>query len=115
MLQVFDLVEPGKPVGPQRGLNFIRNYGDDFTVLACGGDGTFGWVLEGLRAKGLHPQVSVVPLGTGNDLARVLGWGGGYEGESAIKLFKELLNTESLFETFILLSLLATVSISPVI
>jgi len=78
-LQVFDLVEPGMPPGPQRGFNFIRKYGNDFTVLACGGDGTFGWVLESLRAKGLHPRVSVVPLGTGNDLARVLGWGGGFD------------------------------------
>ena len=77
--QVFDLMEPDAPPGPQRGLAFVRAYGDDFTVLACGGDGTFGWVLEALRERQLHPHVSVVPLGTGNDLARVLGWGGGFD------------------------------------
>lgn len=50
-------------------------------LLVCGGDGTVTWILtalencealEGLRE---HFPVGIVPLGTGNDLARSLGWG----------------------------------------
>ena len=47
-------------------------------VLVAGGDGTVARVIEAslnLDAD-LRPPIAILPLGTGNDLARTLGWGG---------------------------------------
>lgn len=78
-------------------LSFIKCF-QNCRVIACGGDGTVSWInsifdkflKEKTITKEEVPPIGIVPLGTGNDLSRVLGWGGGYEGESAISLFKEL-------------------------
>jgi diacylglycerol kinase (ATP) len=42
-------------------------------VVAVGGDGTVQEVINGLLAVGRSAQLGVVPVGTGNDLARSLG------------------------------------------
>lgn len=71
--QVFDLMNGG----PELGLRLFQKF-VTFRILVCGGDGSVGWVLSELDKLHLHKQcqLGVLPLGTGNDLARVLGWGG---------------------------------------
>ncbi|XP_049311749.1 eye-specific diacylglycerol kinase isoform X3 [Bactrocera dorsalis] len=87
--QVFDLTQGG----PKMGLELFRK-APNLRVLACGGDGTVGWVLSVLDMLNPPitpaPAVGVLPLGTGNDLARALGWGGGYTDEPVSKILREI-------------------------
>ena len=51
-------------------------------ICVFGGDGTVGWILSALAdifPSLKNPPVSICPLGTGNDLSRVLGWGWHYD------------------------------------
>ncbi|XP_017025188.1 diacylglycerol kinase 1 isoform X2 [Drosophila kikkawai] len=85
--QVYDLSKGG----PKEGLTLFKDL-PRFKVICCGGDGTVGWVLEAMDSIELatQPAIGVIPLGTGNDLARCLRWGGGYEGENIPKLMEKI-------------------------
>lgn len=61
-------------------------------VLVCGGDGTISWIMDELENLPFitPPSICVLPLGTGNDLARVLNWGGSYNHEKIQPILKEI-------------------------
>lgn len=46
---------------------------DYSTIIAVGGDGTASWILRGILEYGGETGFGLIPLGTGNDLARSLG------------------------------------------
>jgi len=95
--QVFDLCNGG----PLCGLYVFRKI-EKYRILVCGGDGTIGWVLQCLDNVGQdslcsNPPCAIVPLGTGNDLARVLRWGSGYGGdEDPMALLRDVIEAEEI-------------------
>ena len=97
---MFDLSQGG----PEPAIELYRRV-PGMRLLACGGDGTVGWVLscldrlEAEQPDHTHPghiqaAVGVLPLGTGNDLSRSLGWGGGYTDEPLSKILQSLQQAE---------------------
>uniref|UniRef100_A0A8B9TH95 Diacylglycerol kinase n=1 Tax=Anas platyrhynchos TaxID=8839 RepID=A0A8B9TH95_ANAPL len=72
--QVFDLSQGG----PKEALELYRKV-HNLRILACGGDGTVGWILSILDQLRLNPPppVAILPLGTWERLGQdtELGWG----------------------------------------
>eukprot|EP00743_Colponemidia_sp_Colp-15_P006084 GILK01006541.1.p1 GENE.GILK01006541.1~~GILK01006541.1.p1 ORF type:complete len:683 (+),score=94.87 GILK01006541.1:133-2049(+) len=92
MRQVFDLAV----THPEEGLSIYR-YVPNLRVLVCGGDGTAGWVLTSIERLKMDPAppIAVLPLGTGNDLARALGFGGAFKLHKLQRLLHTVLKADS--------------------
>ncbi|XP_070533846.1 diacylglycerol kinase theta-like isoform X3 [Ptychodera flava] len=95
--QVFDLDQGG----PLPGLHVFSQL-KKYRLLICGGDGTVGWVLSVLddmsqESVCSRPPIAILPLGTGNDLARTLKWGGGYEyGDDIYPILRAIVDAEEI-------------------
>jgi diacylglycerol kinase (ATP) len=62
-----------------RKLKASEEMGIKCRAIVCGGDGTVLWVVRELIEHGIrihNVPVGVIPIGTGNDFSRILGWGG---------------------------------------
>eukprot|EP00271_Cylindrocystis_brebissonii_P006256 TRINITY_DN1896_c1_g1_i1.p1 TRINITY_DN1896_c1_g1~~TRINITY_DN1896_c1_g1_i1.p1 ORF type:complete len:491 (+),score=80.65 TRINITY_DN1896_c1_g1_i1:286-1758(+) len=102
--QVFDLSKMSPSKVLEAGLGCFKDLaeGGDACAAEClarlrivvaGGDGTVGWMLSSVSAlevKVSVPPVGIIPLGTGNDLARSYGWGPAF-GSAARKAVKQRL------------------------
>uniref|UniRef100_A0A3Q4B4I1 Diacylglycerol kinase n=1 Tax=Mola mola TaxID=94237 RepID=A0A3Q4B4I1_MOLML len=95
-LLVFVNSKSGDNQGPHLGLRLFQKF-DTFRILVCGGDGSVGWVLSEIDTLTLHKQcqLGVLPLGTGNDLARVLGWGSACDDDTQLPQILEKLERAS--------------------
>ena len=71
-----------------------------FYLLACGGDGTVGWILSVMDSmkssfpRGRRPAIGIIPLGTGNDLSRSLNWGGKYRDKPLRKVLIDIAKSD---------------------
>ena len=64
-------------------------------VIAVGGDGTIGFVLNRMRLTELHDtEIGLIPLGTGNDLGRSLGIFRIYDQRGLLACVKRLLKAQ---------------------
>jgi diacylglycerol kinase (ATP) len=86
-IQVWDLAHGG----PEKVLKSFSVL-SRFQLLVCGGDGTVSWIISALEKLKLErwPPIGILPLGTGNDLSRIHGWGGGYNNESLLLILSQI-------------------------
>ena len=87
-IQVWDLATGG----PEEILESFTARFSRLRILVCGGDGTVSWIVSTIDKMQLQrrPPIAILPLGTGNDLARIHGWGGGYNNEPLTAILEQV-------------------------
>merc|ERR1719411_964769 len=104
--QVIDLDETSMEDGLKLCQMIHENNDVRCICLVAGGDGTIGWVLNTMDKLGLStedmPTIYLVPLGTGNDLARTLGFGSGADGSLNVKdVMRQIANEQITTDTLL--------------
>jgi len=86
-IQIWDLADGGPEEILESFSTFTR-----LRILVCGGDGTVSWIVSTIEKMEIPrwPPIAILPLGTGNDLARIHGWGGGYSNEPLIRILEQV-------------------------
>ncbi len=69
-IQIWDLADGG-PEKILKSFSVLTR----LRLLVCGGDGTVSWIISALDKMNIErwPPIAILPLGTGNDLARIHG------------------------------------------
>lgn len=78
----FNLNESASKDEGIRKLRQSVDSGEDCRCIVCGGDGTVLWVVKEMADSGIDVHrvpVGIIPIGTGNDFSRAMGWGGKQE------------------------------------
>lgn len=76
-------------------FQMLDNYNLQSFIVVAGGDGTIGWVLNTLDKMSLKnpPTLVLLPLGTGNDLARSIGYGSGEDSSLNVRTYLQKLDS----------------------
>lgn len=94
--RIYNLCEEG---GPRKALEDHKRT-DNLRIIACGGDGTVGWILSVMDSMTFprgRPAIGIIPLGTGNDLSRSLNWGGKYRDKPLRKVILDIAKADAVF------------------
>lgn len=83
--------------GPNRGLDERASDASfEVRIIVAGGDGTFSWVASAVETRNMsHVRLIVIPLGSGNDMSRALGWGKKFPGMKRLREYTKTVVAEA--------------------